>query len=99
MFQRTLWTTVVAVAIAVSGANAAGLEFAIGGWQQSISGTLGYEALSDNDIIDLEDDMDFDDETRVFGRLKIDMPVFLPNIYLVAAPHGFRGQRQQVHER
>ena len=91
MFQRILWGTVVALAIAVSGANAAGVELAVGGWQQSISGTLGYEAIDDNDILDLEEDISFDDETRVFGRMKIDMPAFFPNIYLVAAPMEFEG--------
>ncbi len=91
MFQKALWTAVVVLAIAVSGAHAAGIEFAVGGWQQSISGTLAYEALSDLDVIDLEDDIRFDDETAVFGRLKIDMPAFLPNIYLVAAPMKFEG--------
>jgi outer membrane protein len=77
--------------IAASGAYAAGVEIAVGGWQQSISGTLGYEALSDDDIVDLEDDLDFDDENALFGRLKIDMPAFFPNLYVVAAPISFEG--------
>ncbi|MCB2148256.1 MAG: hypothetical protein KQI81_17400 [Deltaproteobacteria bacterium] len=69
-----------------STAGAFGLEFAIGGWAQSPSGTLGYKALSADDILDVEQDLKYDDEDRVSARLSIDMPLFLPNIYLMATP-------------
>ena len=74
-----------------SDAHAAGVEVAVGGWQQSISGTISYKALSDLDVLDLEKDLKFDDETRVCGRIKIDMPLAIPNIYLVGAPMEFEG--------
>ena len=68
-----------------------GLEFAVGGWKQSPKGDLSYEALTDNDELDLEREANYDDETRFTGRLKIDMPLLIPNIYLMASPMEFDG--------
>jgi outer membrane protein len=72
-------------------AQAFGLEIAGGAWWQSPSGTLAYDALNSNDYLDLENDLKYEDETRFFGRLKIDMPLFFPNIYLMATPMEFEG--------
>ena len=72
--------------IAVPSAGAFGLEFAVGGWIQNPSGTLGYEALTPGDLLDVEDDLNYEDETRWSARLSIDMPLFLPNIALMATP-------------
>lgn len=74
-----------------SNTDALGLEFALGVWDQSPEGELAYEPISPTDSLDLEDDLNYDDETRVFGRLKIDMPLFMPNIYLMATPMEFEG--------
>lgn len=71
--------------------NALGLEFAVGAWKQSPQGYLSYEQLTANDELDLERDSNYDDETRFTGRLKIDMPLVLPNIYLMASPMEFDG--------
>lgn len=68
-----------------------GAELAVGGWQQSLGGTLGYEIVDSGDIIDLEQDFDFDDELRLFARANLDLPLFFPNIYLIAAPMEFEG--------
>ena len=70
---------------------ALGLEFAVGGWKQSPHGYIAYEPITDNDELDLERDCNYDDETRFTGRLKIDMPIFLPNIYLMVTPMEFDG--------
>ena len=70
---------------------ASGLELAVGGWKQSPQGYLSYEQVTANDELDLERDCNYDDETRFIGRLKIDMPIFLPNIYLVVTPLEFDG--------
>ena len=70
---------------------ALGLELAVGGWKQSPQGYIAYEPITDNDELDLERDCKYDDETRFTGRLKIDMPLFLPNIYLMATPMEFDG--------
>ncbi|MCP4373364.1 MAG: TIGR04219 family outer membrane beta-barrel protein [Deltaproteobacteria bacterium] len=68
-----------------------GLELAVGGWKQSPKGYLSYEAVTANDELDLERDAKYEDETRFTARLKIDMPLFLPNIYLMASPMEFDG--------
>lgn len=91
MYQKIIGLILILGCLAVPSAQAVGLEVAIGGWQQSIDGHLSYQALVDSDSIDLEDDMQFDDETRICGRAKIDLPVFFPNIYLVGAPAEFEG--------
>ncbi len=70
---------------------AVGLELAVGGWKQSPKGYLSYEAVTANDELDLERDANYDDETRFSGRLKIDMPLLIPNIYLMASPMEFDG--------
>lgn len=72
-------------------APAIGVEMAVGAWLQAPSGTLGFKALSSNDILDLENDLNYGAETRPFGRLIIDMPVFVPNIYLMYTPMQFEG--------
>lgn len=91
MCQKIISLMFIVWCIVVPGAKAVGLEIAIGGWQQSIGGTLGYHPLDDPDIIDLDSDLNFDDENNLFGRAKIDLPVFFPNIYLVGAPAEFEG--------
>ena len=68
-----------------------GIEFAGGAWNQSPSGKLGYEILSVDDVVDLESDLNYQDETRFMGRIDIDMPLFLPNIYLMGTPMEFEG--------
>lgn len=63
-----------------------GLEFAVGGWNCNPSGDLSYEKNSSDDNLDLEKDLNYDDETDLTGRVKIDMPLLFPNIYLMATP-------------
>ena len=91
MIRRFVIICFLISTVAIPDAFAVGLEVAVGGWRQAASGTLGYKAVSDQDIIDLDKDLNFDDESRVTGRAKIDLPLFLPNIYLVAAPMEFEG--------
>jgi len=76
-------------------AGAWGLELAVGGWAQDPSGTLGYDVLSRDDILDLERDLKYDRENRITGRLKVDMPLLLPNIYLMATPVEFNENGQK----
>ena len=91
MIRRIALLCVVCIIAAYSDARAVGLEMAVGGWGQSIGGTLSYSDSSIPDVIDLDNDIRFDDETKVIGRVKIDMPLVIPNIYLVAAPMEFEG--------
>jgi outer membrane protein len=92
MKKGMLLAVVLSLILGAAG-NAFGLgaELAIGGWQQSLGGTLGYEIDSNDDIIDLDKDLDVDDEFRIFGRANIDLPLFFPNIYLMVSPTEFDG--------
>ena len=85
------------ITAAASTASAFGIEVAIGGWRQDPSGTVGYKAIDDTDLLDLEQDLNYEDETRVSVRADIDMPLFLPNIYLMLTPMEFSetGQKDQ----
>jgi outer membrane protein len=91
MLRRIALLCVACFIAAYSNAHAVGLEVAVGGWGQSIGGTLSYSETNIPDDIDLDKDIRFDDETKLVGRAKIDMPLFLPNIYLSAAPMEFEG--------
>ncbi len=72
-------------------AFAIGIEVAVGAWQQNPAGTIAYQALTVNDELDIENDAKYDDEIKLMGRAKIDMPLFIPNIYLMATPMTFEG--------
>jgi len=70
---------------------AMGFEAAVGLGRQSPDGTLGYNTVLSSDEIDLNDEADIDEEQRVHGRLILDMPLLIPNIYLMGTPMEFTG--------
>ncbi|MFZ1982923.1 MAG: TIGR04219 family outer membrane beta-barrel protein [Desulfatitalea sp.] len=78
-----------------SAVQAAGVELALGAWQQNPSGDFSYKAVGPEDLLNVEDDLRYDTENRVQGRVKIDMPAFFPNIYLMAAPTEFEATGQK----
>lgn len=61
------------------------IECAIGGRNISPDGSVGS--------YDFKSDLGFDDEWEVMGRLKVGMPLIIPNVYLVASPMEFKGSR------
>jgi len=63
-----------------------GVEMAGGAWYQSPSGNMSFDKTTNADDLDLEDDLNYDDKWQPSGRLKIDMPLFIPNIYIMATP-------------
>ena len=63
-----------------------GVEIAGGAWYQSPSGNLSFDKTTNADDLDLEDDLNYDDKWQPSGRIKIDMPLFIPNIYIMATP-------------
>lgn len=68
-------------------------EAAIGGWMQSPTGDVSYISGGITGLdttLDFEDDFNYDDQTRVSGRVKVDLPV-VPSVYLMAAPSEFDG--------
>ena len=93
MRKSLMLTAVLLLSLGITGhAYAWGFEIAVGGWQQSLGGELGYEIEDSNDdILNLEQDFDFDDELRLFGRAKIELPLLFPNFYLISAPMEFEG--------
>ena len=74
----------------VSGASyAIGIEAALGAWGQSPSGDFSYQSTSSVDRLDLEDDLGYESENKLMGRVKIDMPAVIPNIYIIGTPMSF----------
>ncbi|HUI44978.1 MAG TPA: TIGR04219 family outer membrane beta-barrel protein [Nitrospirota bacterium] len=67
-----------------------GVEAGVGYWRQAPSGTLEYKG----DSLDLKNDLNLGDKNQVFARVKIELPLVLPNIYLMATPMSFSGTNQ-----
>ncbi len=77
----------VCVLVVPQGAHAfLGVEAAVGVWNQSPSGDLAYKGTA----LNLENDLKYDSKSKIFGRVKIDLP-FIPCIYLMATPMKFDG--------
>lgn len=68
-----------------------GLEAGVGSWKQSPSGTLSYKPVLATDTLDLKNDLNFSDKSRVFVRVKAELPLVLPNLYFMATPMSFEG--------
>ena len=62
------------------------IEIAGGAWNQSPSGNMSFDSTTKAEDLDLEDDLNYDDKWRPFGRLIIGMPAIIPNIYLMYTP-------------
>jgi outer membrane protein len=90
MRKLTLATMVAALCLlALPAASwAIGLEAAVGIWGHTPEGDIQYKG----DNLDMNDDLYFEDEKRLMGRLKIDMPGFIPNIYLMGTKMSFEGK-------
>jgi outer membrane protein len=65
-----------------------GADVAVGGWQQTPTGNFGYKSV---DTLDLKDDLKYDTKTAVMARAKVELPLILPNIYLMYTPMSFDG--------
>ena len=70
---------------------AIGIEGSIGVWYQDPEGYISYKG----DRLDVDRDLRYDKKTKAFGRVKIDAPLILPNIYLMATPSKFSGTVQR----
>lgn len=92
MRLRTVLSLVFAVLLLMpSMAQAIGAEIAIGAWRQSPMGLIQYNASGINDTLDLHDNLGLQRETRMYGRAKVDMPLLIPNVYLMYTPMEFEG--------
>ena len=75
----------VLIFFAPMSASAMGVEAAVGIWGQDPSGDIGSKGES----LSVENELKYDAKSRVFGRIKVDMPLMIPNIYLMATPVKF----------
>lgn len=65
-----------------------GFDAAVGGSRITPWGEAAYKGTS----LDLKNDLNLAQATAVQGRLKAELPLFLPNLYLIAAPMKFEGK-------
>jgi len=75
---------------------AVGVEAALGGWYQTPAGQFSYEGFSFDDVLDIKDDLNYDDTLGIFGRVKIDMPLFIPNVYIFGTQMKYDGNGQKA---
>jgi len=84
--------TILALCLLIPGvASAIGVEGAVGYWMQTPSGDVAYEPVAAVDTLDIKDDFNLDTKSRPYARIKLDLPMFLPNVYLMATPMKFDG--------
>ncbi len=97
LLSRMLMAAFLMFPVAASALPGIDIEAAVGGWRQTPSGDLSYvSGVPDiEDTLDLEDDFGFEEEIRMIGRLKIDIPV-IPTVYVVAAPMEFEGDGESI---
>ncbi len=94
---NVITSVIISLAILVpSITQAMGVEAAISYWRQDPEGTIAYKKYSPTDNIDLEKNLRYDTENRVMGRLKINTPIFIPNIYIMATQMEFDGTGNKV---
>lgn len=85
---RLIVLAMIAALMVPSVSWAIGIEGAVGVWQQASSGTFEYEG----DSLSLEDDFGISDKnTGLIGRLKLDLPGPIPNVYLMGTQMSFDG--------
>lgn len=70
-------------------ASAMGVELAIGAWNNSPNGDVSFKASTAQDNLSIRNNFKYGDETRPFGRIKINTPPLFPDIYLMATPLSF----------
>ncbi len=73
-------------------AYALGIEGAVGVWNQDPRGYMSYKG----DSLSVDRELHYDQETKVMARIKIDMPLFIPNIYLMYTPIKFEGRGEKA---
>ena len=86
-FKAVVVLVLLSLALTPLPAYAIGLEVAAGMWNQSPEGTMAYQQTP----MSLTDDLVYSSKLRAYGRVKIDMPLIIPNIYLMATPMSFDG--------
>ena len=83
-FLLCLLLLLLAMPASVMGLPMFGVEGAVGVWRPSPDGKL--KTGSDTDDVDLKRDLSLSRETELMGRIKVDMPLMIPNTYLTVNP-------------
>lgn len=87
-YLRVLLVATLLVIMVPAVSWAIGIEAAVGMWKQSPTGQLEYEGS----LLDIGEDLGVsDDELLMMGRLKLDMPGLIPNVYLMGTKMSFSG--------
>lgn len=77
---KSFCTVVFALCLLIPNvASAIGIEAALGMWNQKPQGDISFNGPN----VSLDDDLKLGDKTRLFARAKVDMPLLIPNIYLM----------------
>ena len=87
----------LALALAPCAASAMGIELSVGVWNQKPNGDISYKALTGQDNLSIRDNLKYSDDTKIFGRVKIDTPLLFPGIYLMATPMEFKNTGSKVN--
>lgn len=91
MFKRRVWFWIPNICFLLllfsQQSGAVGLEAAVGLSDQDFQGHLSYKG----DSLDVNDVFKFNRAAQFFGRVKIDMPLIIPNLYLQVTPLRFDG--------
>ncbi len=80
----------LALALAPCAASAMGIELSVGVWNQKPNGDISYKAQTGLDNLSIRDNLKYSDDTKIFGRVKIDTPLLFPSVYLMATPMEFK---------
>ncbi len=62
-------------------------EIAAGGWFNSPGGEAGYKG----DSLNLEKDLGYDSETKIGGRIRVELPLLLPNVTAMTTGLSYDG--------
>lgn len=90
--SRLVGLVALTAAASVAHAEVAGIQIGIAGWKAAPSGWVQDEETAGSDRVDLEDDLQFSDETAGFVWLRLVHPVpALPNLKLSYTPLKFEG--------
>jgi len=85
--KKSVWLFCFIFMLSVPGTSLGfGIEFSLGAWYEQPNGTLSYDDSSDADDLSLQSDLGYGDKWQPTGRLKIDMPSIIPNIYFMYTP-------------
>jgi len=67
------------------------VDASVGYWKQTPSGTLSYKETGINDQLDLANDLKYGSKNQAFVRVRMELPLLIPNVYFMVTPMSFEG--------